>query len=159
MNFLKHKHNVFCFIMCRMKRSSSAVDILKSRVMNRPGAANLPLANYACGATPIQPARPRQGSLPVSPTASTSVPPLVPVCVGPPAKRGRQDTMTSQKAESDVASGESFHTANSAVYYNPPDARALAEAHGLLERLECFPFPKLFSIKYRFSSIGCSSCS
>ena len=47
--------------------------------------------------------------------------------------------MTSQLAESDVASGDSYHTPNSAAYYTPPDARSLASADGPIDPLQSQP--------------------
>ena len=68
-------------------------------------------------------ARHRLESLPAGATRSTWVTAVVAGC--PPAKR-RLDTRPSQISESDVASGDSFHTPNSAVNYTPPEAGSLA---------------------------------
>ena len=120
----------FCFLMCRMKRSSSALELTKSSMLIRPNAATRALADHGYAAPSPQATRRRHASLPAGSTASTWVPPVVPVRVGPPAKRRRRDTMTSQFAESDVSSGDSFHTPNSTVYYISPHARSLASADG-----------------------------
>ncbi|KAF0138435.1 MAG: hypothetical protein FD143_3661, partial [Ignavibacteria bacterium] len=122
--------------MCRMKRSSSAVELAKSNVMSGSEAGRRALADHGYAAPSPQAARRRHASLPADATASTWVPPVVPVCEGPPAKRRSRDTMTSQFAESDVASGDSYYTPNSAVYYTPPDARSLASADGPLDPLQ-----------------------
>ena len=94
--------------------------------MSRPDATTRALPDHGYAAPSTQAARRRHASLPADTLASTWVAPVVPVCAGPPAKRRRRDTMTSQFADSDVASGDSYHTPNSAVYYTPPDARFLA---------------------------------
>ena len=116
-----------------MNRSSSAVELAKSNVMSGSEAGRRALADHGYAAPSPQAARRRHASLPADATASTWVPPVVPVCGGPPAKRRRRDTMTSQLAESDVSNGDSFHTPNSAAYYTPPDARSLASADAPLE--------------------------
>ena len=77
---LIHKHYVFCFIMCRMKRSSSAVELVKTKVMSRPDAATRALADHGYAAPSQQAARRRHASLPAGATGSTWVPPVVPVC-------------------------------------------------------------------------------
>ena len=122
--------------MCRMKRSSRAVELAKSRMMSRPDAATRALADHGYAAPSPQTARHRHASLPAGVRPSACVPPVVPVCAGPPAKRRRRDTMTSQFAESDVSNGDSFNTPNSAVYYTPPDVRSLASADGPLDPLQ-----------------------
>ena len=66
--------------------------------------------------------------LPAGAPPSTWLPLIVPVSLGPPAKRRRRDMMTSQFAECDFVSGDSYHTANSAVFYTAPDARSVALA-------------------------------
>ncbi|KAF0136875.1 MAG: hypothetical protein FD143_3786, partial [Ignavibacteria bacterium] len=99
--------------MCRKKGSSSAVDLAKSKMMSGSEAGRRVLADQGYAAPSPQAARHHHASLPADATASTWVPPVVPVCAGPPAKRRRRDTMTSQFAESDVASGDSYHTPNS----------------------------------------------
>ena len=111
-------------------RSSSDEDLANVIVMNRPDAATRALADHGYAAPPPHAERRRHASLPAGAKVSTWVPPVVPVCVGPPAKRRRRETMTSQFAETDVARGESLHTPNSAAYYTPPDARSLASAYG-----------------------------
>ena len=131
--FLYTQTLFFCFIMCRMKRSSSDVVLAKSNVMSGSEASRRALADHGYAAPSPQASRRRHASLPADATASTWVPPVVPVFAGPPAKRRRRDTMTSQFAESDVASGDSYHTPNSAVYYTPPDARSLASVDGPLD--------------------------
>ena len=116
-----------------MKRSSRAVDLAKSNVMSRSQSARRALSDHGYAAPSPQAPRPRHASLPAGATASTWVPPVVAVCVGPAAKRGRRDIMTSQLAESDVSSGDSFHTPNSPAYYTPPDACSLASADDPLD--------------------------
>ena len=61
------------------------------------------------------------------------------LCVGPPAKRRRWDTMTSQFGESDVASGDSYHTPNYAIYNTPPGARSPASVDKQLDPLQSQP--------------------
>ena len=58
------------------------------------------------------------------------------VYVGPHEKRRPREANTSQFAQSDVVSGDSFHTPMSAVYYTSDDARSLAAADGQLDALE-----------------------
>ena len=107
-----------------MKRYSSAVDFAKSRMMSRPDAVTRALSHHGYAPPSSQTTRVRHVFLRAGATASTWEPPVGPVCVGPSAKRRRRDTMRPQFEESDVACGDSFHTANSAAYYNPPDARS-----------------------------------
>ena len=77
--------------------------------MSRPDADTLALADHGYAAKPPQPKRRRHASVPAGATPSRWVPPVMPVTVGPPAKR-RVDWKTSQFAASHVASGDSFHT-------------------------------------------------
>ena len=79
----------------------------KSCLMTRLVAASWALADHGYRATPTHAARRQHASLPAGATPSTCLPPVWHVCVGPPAKRRRRDTMTSQFAESDVANGDS----------------------------------------------------
>ena len=74
-----------------MKRSSSALELVKTKLMSRPDAAARALADHGYAAPSPQAARRRHASLPAGVTASTWVPPVVSVCVGPPAKRRRRE--------------------------------------------------------------------
>ena len=65
-----------------MHRSLSSGELAHGSVVSRAQAASRALADHAF-AGPSQPAaRRRHASLPAGATASTWVPPLVPVCVG-----------------------------------------------------------------------------
>ena len=114
--------------MCSLRRTTSAVELAKANLLSASQAALSPQA-----------ARRRHASLRADATASTWVPPVVPVRVGPHAKRRRRDTMTSQFAESDVASGDSYHTPNWAIYYALADDRSLASADVQLGGLQSQP--------------------
>ena len=104
--------------------------------MSGSQAARRELAEHGYAAPSPQPAKPSHASQSAGATSSTWVPPLVLVCVGPPAKRPRTETMSSQFAPTDVAIGDSFHSPHSAVYYTPPNARSLASADATLGPLE-----------------------
>ena len=92
--------------MCRMKRSSGALELAKSSLMNRRDAATRALADHGYAAPSTQTASHRHASLPAGIMPSTWVPPVVPVCAGPPAKPRRRDSITSKIAEIDVSSGD-----------------------------------------------------
>ena len=78
-----------------MKRSSSAHELVKTIGMSRPDEATRALAVHVYGAPSTQAARHPQVYQPAGVTQSTWVPHVVPVCVGPPEKRRRRETMTS----------------------------------------------------------------
>ena len=84
MYFLIEKHYVICFILCRMKHSSSLGDLAKSRLISRPHAATSTEADHGYDAKSPHAARRRHASQPADATASIWVPTFVPVCVGPP---------------------------------------------------------------------------
>ena len=119
--------------MARMKRSPCAVDMGKSNVMSRSQAARRARSDHGYGAPSPQATTPRHASQTAGATATTRVPPVVPRCVGPPAKRRRCDTKSSQIADSDGASGDCFHTTISGQYNIPPDAGSLASVDGSID--------------------------
>ena len=103
----------FIFGVFRMHRSLTSADVAHASVVSRSEAASRALADHGYAA-PSQPAaRHRHASLAACAKPSAGMTPVVPVCVGPPAKRRRRDMMTSQFGESDVASGDSFQNRNS----------------------------------------------
>ena len=124
------------FPLCRMKRASSAADLANASVMSRSDAAIRAVADHGYATPPPKAMRGRHASLPIGATASTWVPPVVAWRAGPPATRRRRDTMTSQFAESDVASGDSYHTPKSAVICTPPNARSLTSTDVRLDQLQ-----------------------
>ena len=126
--FLIRNTMFFCFILFRMKRYSSAQELMKTNGMSRSDAATRALIGDGYPAQPPQAARRRHAFLPAAVTPSTCVPHFVPIRVGPPAKDRRRDTRTSQFAEIDVSNGDSVHTPNSVVYYTHHDARSLVSA-------------------------------
>ena len=126
----------FSVISCRIQRFSCHLYVAKLNMIRSSQAATRSLADHVYDSSPSQAQTPRHACLPSRARASRWVPPVVSVRVGPPAKRRRRETMTSQFAESDDASGDSFHIPNSAAYYTPPDARSLPSADGPLGPLQ-----------------------
>ena len=96
-----------CFYWCIiyiMKRSSSAVDLWKSKVMSRTHASRWSLPDQAYAAPLPKANRSRHSTLPAYARVSTSIPHVLPLYVVTPGKSPGRDRIITQFADSAVVS-------------------------------------------------------